>query len=74
MDGTALQPLGLVSLIAAMVIVLYDMGSSLKPAVCAECPHCRAVAEADAREQERLARDYARRIGLDDEDDDRTIG
>jgi hypothetical protein len=74
MDPTALQPLGLVALIGAMAITLYDMGSSLKPATCAECPHCRARAAADAREQERLAREYAKRVGLEDEDDDRTIG
>lgn len=74
MDGSILQPLGLVALVGAMFLILYEMGASLKPVVCAECPHCRARAEADAREQDRLAREYARRVGLDDEDDDRTIG
>ena len=69
-----LQPVGLVALVAAMVITLYDMGSSLKPVSCAECAHCLARAEADAREQERLGREYARRVGLEDEDDDRRIG
>jgi hypothetical protein len=76
MDGSMLQSLGLVSLVMAMLITLYDMGSSLKPATCSECAHCRALAEAEAREQERLSREYARRVGLDDrdEDDHRRIG
>ena len=71
-----LQSLGLLSLVMAMIITLYDMRSSLKPATCSECAHCRARAEAEAREQERLGREYAHRVGLDDndEDDHRTIG
>ena len=74
MDGSIL-PLAAMALVAAMVVTMYDMASSLKPVRCAECPHCRARAEADAREQERLSREYARRVGLDDrDDDDRTIG
>jgi hypothetical protein len=73
MDGSMLQPLGLGALIIAMIVTLYDMGVSLRPATCSECPHCRAVAEEDARQQEALAREYARRNGLDDEDD-RRIG
>jgi hypothetical protein len=74
MDGS-IVPLAATALVAAIVITMYDMAASLKPATCAECPHCRALAEADAREQERLAREYARRVGLDErDDDDRTIG
>ncbi|HLO36569.1 MAG TPA: hypothetical protein VK194_10820 [Candidatus Deferrimicrobium sp.] len=65
-----LQPIGLVAIAGAMLITLYDMGSALRPSTCAECSHCRAIAEADAREQERLAREYTRRVGLPDEDDD----
>ena len=68
-------PLAGAALVAAMVVTMYDLASSLKPVTCAECPHCRARAEAEAREQERLSREYARKIGLDDrDDDDRTIG
>jgi hypothetical protein len=70
MDGSMLQLLGLGAVVAAMIITLYDMGASLRPATCPECAHCRALAETDAREQERLARDYARRAGLPDKDDD----
>jgi hypothetical protein len=73
MDGSMLQILGLVALVGAMIITLYDMGAALRPATCAECPHCRSLAEAKAREQERLAREYSARVGLPDEDDDRRI-
>lgn len=65
-----LQPIGLAALFGAMVMTLYEMGASLRPAGCPECAHCRSIAEADAREQERLNREYARRAGLPDEDDD----
>jgi hypothetical protein len=75
MDGSMLQVLGLVALVGAMIITLYDMRSALRPATCAECPHCRTVAEAKAREQERLAREYSASIGLpEDDDEDRRIG
>jgi hypothetical protein len=74
MDGSLLQPMGLAALVGAMIITLYEMGAALRPATCPECGHCRAIAEADAREQERLAREYSRRVGLSDkDDDDRTI-
>jgi hypothetical protein len=73
MDGSLLQPLGLAALVIAMIVTLYDMGASLRPAACPECRHCRELAEADARRQEALAREYAHRHGLDD-DDDRRIG
>jgi hypothetical protein len=75
MDGLMLQQIGLVALIGAMVITLYEMGASLRPVSCSECQHCRDLAEASARDQERLAREYARRVGLPHEDDDdRRIG
>lgn len=74
MDGSIL-PIGLLALVAAMVVMLIEMGSSLRPVACPECTHCRARKAADEREQERLAHDYARRVGLgDDEDDDRRVG
>jgi hypothetical protein len=75
MDQSIIAPLGLFALLAAMLITLYDMGSALKPSTCPECSHCRAAAAAAAAEQERINREYARRIGIeDDEDDDRRIG
>jgi hypothetical protein len=73
MDGSLLQQLGLGALVIAMIVTLYDMGASLRPASCPECRHCRDRAEEDARRQEALSREYARRHGLDD-DDDRRIG
>lgn len=72
MDVTLLQPLALLALVGAMIITTYEMGSSLKPASCAECPHCRANAAAEAREQDRLRREYARRVGLPADEDDAT--
>jgi hypothetical protein len=69
-----LPSVGLLALVVAMIITLYDMGAALKPSTCPDCPHCRARAEAAALEQERLNREYAKRVGLlDDEDDDRRI-
>ena len=73
MDGSILQ-VGLVAVVGAMLLMLYEMGAALRPVACPECSHCRARAEADRLEQERLAREYARSINLpDDEDDDRRI-
>jgi hypothetical protein len=75
MDGSLLQPFGIVALVGAMIITLYEMGAALRPVTCPECHHCRTLAAEAAREQERLAREYAKRIGLSDkDDDDRTIG
>ena len=70
MDGSILQPLGIGALAVAMILTMYEMGASLRPAVCSECPHCRQRAEEEARLQEQLSRDYARRNGLDIDDDD----
>ena len=70
MDGSILQ-VGLIAVMAALVLTLYEMGSSLRPVTCPECSHCRARAEAERIEQERLARDYARRMNLPRDDDDR---
>jgi hypothetical protein len=75
MDVSMLQPLGLGAVIVAMIVTLYDMRVALRPATCPECRHCQARAEEEARLQDHLAREYARRNGLDiDEDDDRRIG
>jgi hypothetical protein len=70
MEGTMLQPLGIVALVVAMIVTLYEMGVSLRPATCPECPHCRQRAEEAARLQERLSQEYARRNGLDIDDDE----
>jgi hypothetical protein len=72
MEGSIL-PIGLVALVGAMIVMVVEMGSSLRPAACPECGHCQARRAAEELEQERLARDYARRIGLED-DDDRRLG
>lgn len=74
MDESILQPAALGALLVAMIVTLYEMGASLRPARCRECAHCRAAVAEDARTQERLSREYARRTGLDNEDDDRRIG
>jgi hypothetical protein len=75
MDGSVILTVGLVAVMAAMILTLYEMGSALRPATCAECSHCQALAAAKAREQEQLSKDYARRVGLgDDDEDDRRIG
>ena len=70
-----LAPLGLIALVAAMLITLYEMRTALRPATCPECGHCRTLAASREREQEQLAREYAKRVGLPDEDadDDRRI-
>jgi hypothetical protein len=74
MDGSMLQ-LGLWALVVAMIVTLYDMRSALRPAACPECSHCRQRATEEARLQDRLAREYARRHGLEsDDEDDRRIG
>ncbi len=68
MDGSILQ-VGLLALIGAMILTTYEMGSALRPVSCPECAHCKARREADRLEQERLARDYARKMNLPDDDD-----
>jgi hypothetical protein len=74
MDGSILQ-MGLVAIFGAMVLTLYEMGAALRPVACPECSHCQARQAADEREQDMLGREYARRTGLhQDDDDDRRIG
>jgi hypothetical protein len=74
MDGSILQ-VGLAAIFGAMILVVYEMGAALRPVRCPECSHCQAREAADEREQQMLAREYARRAGLrDDDDDDRRIG
>jgi hypothetical protein len=75
MEGSTIQVVGLIALAVAMVMTLFEMRMSLQPDACAECPHCQARKEAERRLQEDLARQYARRHGLDrDDEDDRKIG
>lgn len=69
MDGSILQ-VGLVAVVGAMILMLYEMGSALRPVACPECTHCRAREEADRLQQELLAREYARRVHLPEDDDD----
>lgn len=79
---TSIVPLLLFVLLAGMASTWIEMRNSLKPAVCDECPHCRAnlarerqEAAAEARKQRELSSLYARRNRVDDgEDDDRLIG
>jgi hypothetical protein len=70
MDISILPGLGLVALVVAMIVTLYDMSASLRPVSCPECPHCQQIAAEDALKQEQLAREYARRNHLPDPDDD----
>lgn len=65
-----LQTAGLVALAVAMILTIYDLRASLAPETCSECRHCRERAEAARLSQERLAREYARKHGLDRRDDD----
>jgi hypothetical protein len=75
MDGFTMQVVGLIALAVAMVMTLYEMRMSLQPVTCPECPHCQARLEAERRLQEDLARQYERRHGLgQDDEDDRKIG
>ena len=74
MDQSLLSSLGLVALAVGMILTLYEMRLALKPSTCADCPHCLAIAVSHAREQEARNREYARRVGLlDDDEDDRRI-
>ena len=79
---TTLVPLLFFVLMAGMASTWIELRNSLKPAVCEECPHCRAnlarerqEAAAEARRQRELSSWYARRNRLNDtEDDDRLVG
>ena len=73
MDGSILQ-IGLAAVFFAMILVVYELGASLRPVTCPECSHCQARRAADERAQELLSREYARRTGLDDDEDHRRLG
>jgi hypothetical protein len=70
-----MAPLALSALAIAMIVTAYEMRASLAPATCAECPHCKAIAAERERRERELETWYAKRNGLDvDDDDDRRIG
>ena len=75
MDSLILQPVVLVALAAAIVVTAYEMRTALEPVHCPECPHCLAAAQEREAQQQDLQDQYARRHGLDrNDDDDRLIG
>ena len=74
MDSLILQPVTFIALAAAIIVTAYEMRSALEPVECPECPHCRAAANERAAHQQDLQDQYARRHGLDSDDDDRRIG
>lgn len=58
-------------LVAAVVIVAYELNQSLKPHYCEQCAHCQALREDDRRRRAE-ARESMRPYGWRDrEDDDR---
>ena len=69
-----MQPFTLVALAVAIVVTAYEMRTALEPVHCPECPHCLAAAREREAQQQELADQYARRNGLNrNDDDDRTI-
>ncbi|HEY7590236.1 MAG TPA: hypothetical protein VH723_04540 [Candidatus Limnocylindrales bacterium] len=75
----AIAPLLLVAFGAALWSTWTELRSSLQPATCSECPHCRTLldarrreAEEEARRQAELRTWYARRHGLEDDNPDRS--
>jgi hypothetical protein len=73
MESLVMHPVTLIALAAGIIVTAYEMRLSLEPAHCPECPHCRAAALEREAQQHDLQEQYARRHGLDD-DDDRRIG
>jgi hypothetical protein len=74
MDSLFMQPFTLVALAAAIIVTAYEMRTALEPVRCPECPHCLAAAREREARQRDLQEQYARRNGLDRDDDDRMIG
>jgi hypothetical protein len=74
MESVLVTPLVPLALFVAIVVTAFELRASLAPASCAECPHCRALAEERERRDRELQTWYARSNHLDDEDDDRRIG
>jgi hypothetical protein len=72
---TSLLPAAAIAAFAAIGVMAYELRASLAPPSCPDCPHCQALAEDRAQRERELATWYARKHGLDgDEDDDRRIG
>lgn len=69
MDIGLLQ-VALVAAIVALIVTFYEMRASLAPATCSECAHCRALAVERAERERELQTWYARRHGLDGDDDE----
>ena len=69
-----MQPVTLIALAAGIIAAAYELRTSLEPANCPECPHCRAAALDRAAQQHELQDQYARRNRIDGDDDDRSIG
>ena len=74
----AIAPLLLIAFGIAIWSTWRELRSSLEPATCTECPHCRELleqrrreAEDEARRQAELRTWYARRHGLEDDEDAR---
>ena len=70
MDPSIAQML-IFGFLVAIGLVGYELRASTKAPVCAECAHCRALAEARAREQAELQEQYAQRWNLSDRDDEK---
>ncbi len=73
-----IAPLLLVAFAVGLWGTWTELRSSLRPVVCAECPHCRAAlaarsreAEDEARRQLELQSWYAKGNRLEDEEDRR---
>jgi hypothetical protein len=69
MDTGTLQ-FALGAVVVAMLVMLYELRASLAPPVCGECPHCRAIVLERARRDEDLQTWYARKHGLEVDDED----
>jgi hypothetical protein len=75
---TAIAPLLLIAFGVAIWSTWTELRSSLQPATCRECPHCRDLleqrrraAEDEDRRQAELRTWYARRNGIEDDEDAR---
>jgi ssDNA-binding Zn-finger/Zn-ribbon topoisomerase 1 len=56
-----------------LIAVLAAVGAALVarfPLGCKRCPHCQAIERAKAEEQERVNREYERKMGMSKGDDE----
>ncbi len=56
--------------VVAIIIVAYEMRSSLEPPLCAECPHCRERIDEAERKKTELRAYYKRHYGIREDDND----